>query len=73
MAGVGTFDKCRRQIERGIKNQKNKGNNYVALDLPYFLNDDQALTDAYIKELEGRGYMVKIEHTDSSKYGKACW
>ena len=73
MANPGTFEKCRKQIEGGIKRQQQKGSNYVALDLPYFSSDDQKLTDNYIKELEGRGFRVEIHHTDSSRYGKAHW
>ena len=73
MAGVGTFEKCKRQIERGIKNQKKAGANYVALDLPYFTVTDKASTDAYKQDLERRGYHVQIEHELSSKYGRASW
>lgn len=73
MAGVGTFEKCRKQIEGGIKRQTRDGENYVALDLPYFIRSDQLETDAYIKHLEDRGMRVEIHHTDSSKYGKAYW
>lgn len=73
MAGIGTFEKCRKQIESGIKRRMKAGNNYVALDLPYFTNSDQLETDSYIKELENRGMRVEIHHTDSSKYGKAYW
>lgn len=73
MAGIGTFLKCRKQIEGGIKRQTKLGRNYVALDLPYFTSDDQKLTDNYIKELESRGLRVQIHHTDSSRYGKAYW
>lgn len=73
MAGVGSFDKCRKQIESGIKRQMKKGENYIALDLPYFSGEDQKLTDDYIKQLEDRGMRVEIHHTDSSRYGKAYW
>ena len=73
MAGVGKFDKCQKQIERGIKSRRNKGANFVALDLPYFAKDDQLKTDEYIKQLESRGFKVEIHHTDSSKYGKVHW
>lgn len=73
MAGVGTFEKCKRQIEGGIKRQKKDGANYVALDLPYFTVADKANTDAYIQELERRGFSIKIEHKSSSKYGRASW
>lgn len=73
MAGVGTFEKCRKQIEGGIKRQQKAGFNYVALDLPYFAKSDQAATDAYLEQLEQRGFKVEISHTDSSKYGKAFW
>lgn len=73
MASVGSFEKCRKQIEGGIKRQAKQGRNYVALDLPYYSIDDQKLTDDYIKELEGRGFRVEIHHTDSSRYGKAHW
>ena len=73
MAGVGTFEKCRKQIESGIKRQVKAGKNYIALDLPYFLKTDQLETDAYLKQLEARGMRVDIHHTDSSKYGKAYW
>lgn len=73
MAGVGSFDKCRKQIESGIKRHVKQGLNYIALDLPYFSNDDQKLTDRYIKELQDRGLRVEIYHTDSSRYGKAYW
>lgn len=73
MAGVGTFEKCRKQIESGIKRQQKKGHNYVALDLPYFTNSDQSQTDDYLKQLEERGFQVHISHTCSSKYGKASW
>lgn len=73
MASVGTFEKCRKQIESGIKRQMKEGRNYVALDLPYFTKSDQSETDAYIKQLEDRGLRVEIYHTDSSKYGKAFW
>lgn len=73
MANVGTFKKCKRQIESGIRQQKRKGFDYVALDLPYYAKSDQLETDAYIKQLEDRGMRVEISHTDSSKYGKASW
>lgn len=73
MAGVGTFEKCRKQIEGGIIRQVKAGENYIALDLPYFLKADQLETDAYLKQLEDRGMRVDIHHTDSSKYGKAYW
>lgn len=73
MADVGTFEKCRRQIEGGIKRQQKEGLDYVALDLPYFTQSDQAETDAYLKQLEDRGFQIEIHHTDSSKYGKALW
>ncbi len=52
MAGVGTFEKCRKQIESGIKRQLKEGHNYIALDLPYFTKSDQSETDTYLKELE---------------------
>ena len=73
MAGVGTFEKCRKQIESGIKAHIKEGFNYIALDLPYFIKSDQSETDAYLKQLEARGFKVEIHHADSSKYGKACW
>lgn len=73
MAGVGKFEKCRKQIESGIKRQIKDGESYIALDLPYFARSDQLATDNYIKELENRGMCVEIHHTDSSKYGKAYW
>ena len=73
MAGVGTFEKCRKQIESGIKRRLKGGHNYIALDLPYFTKIDQSETDAYLMQLEERGFKVEICHTDSSKYGKACW
>ena len=73
MAGVGTFEKCRKQIESGIKRQLKEGHNYIALDLPYFTKSDQSETDTYLKQLEERGFKVEIRHTDSSKYGKAYW
>ncbi|MEX5443522.1 hypothetical protein WCE14_09145 [Acinetobacter schindleri] len=73
MAGVGTFDKCQRQIEGGIKRQQKAGRDYVALDLPYFTTSDKEKTDAYLKQLEDRKFRVEISHTDSSKYGKAYW
>ena len=73
MASVGSFEKCRKQIESGIKRQTKAGQNYIALDLPYFVKSDQLQTDRYINELKERGMRVEIHHTDSSKYGKAYW
>ena len=73
MAGIGTFKKCRKQIESGIKRHLKEGHNYIALDLPYFTKSDQSETDTYLKQLEERGFKVEIHHTDSSKYGKAYW
>lgn len=73
MAGVGTFEKCRKQIESGIKRQQKAGCNYVALDLPYFTQSDQTETDAYLQLLAERGLKVEISYIGSSKYGKASW
>ncbi|MBL8322264.1 MAG: hypothetical protein JNJ93_08345 [Acinetobacter sp.] len=73
MAGVGTFEKCQKQIESGIKRRLKEGHNYIALDLPYFTKSDQLETDTYLKQLEERGFKVEISHMDSSKYGKAYW
>lgn len=73
MAGVGTLEKCKKQIEGGIRRQKKNGYNFTALDLPYFASTDKASTDAYLQELERRGYVVQIDHIDSSKYGRISW
>ena len=73
MANVGGFDKAKRQIERAIKNQKNKGQVFAAMDLPYFSEHDKKATDQYIEELKHRGFSVENTHIDSSWYGRVSW
>ena len=73
MACPGTFEKCKRQIERAIKSQKAKGARFAAMDLPYFTATDKQLTDAFIEELKVRGLVVEQQHTDSSYYGRVSW
>lgn len=73
MAGVGSFEKCRKQIERAITNQKKKGERFAAMDLPFFTSEDQKLTMEFIEQLKARGFTVEQTHLNSSFYGRVRW
>ena len=73
MAGVGSFEKCRKQIERAIKSQKKKGECFAAMDLPFFTSEDQKLTMEYVEQLKAQGFVVEQTHLDSSFYGRVSW
>lgn len=73
MANPGTFDKCRKQIEGAIKRRQKAGENFAAMDLPYFSSQDKVFTDNYLEELGQRGFTVTVTHTDSSRYGRVSW
>lgn len=73
MASVGSFEKCRKQIERAIKNQQKKGARFAAMDLPFFTSEDQKLTMDYVEQLKACGFVVEQNHIDSSFYGRVSW
>ncbi|KKC45300.1 hypothetical protein [Acinetobacter sp. V2] len=70
MAQPGTFEKCKKQIEGAINRQTKKGETFCAMDLPYYLDEDKKLTDAYLQELKARGYTVEI--STPSEWAEVC-
>ena len=70
MAQPGTFEKCKKQIEGAINRQTKKGETFCAMDLPYYLEEDKKLTDAYLQELKARGYTVEI--STPSEWAEVC-
>ncbi len=75
MAQPGTFEKCKKQIEGAISRRTKKGETFCAMNLPYYLDEDKKLTDAYLLELKARGYTVEISTPSewSEVGGKIKW